>query len=82
MTAINSPAPPDLNATAAPTTAPTAVTSWQDALRQQMSPHPARRELAPWLLLSAMLLALAAAMGQSMRSSHPDLPVHEPDILD
>ncbi len=84
MTAINSPAPANLNATAslATSSAPAAVTSWQDTLRDQMSPHPARRELAPWLLLSAMLLALAAAMGQSMRGSHADLPIHEPDILD
>ena len=81
MAAINSPAPTDLNATS-PATAPAVAKSWQDALRQQMSAHPARRELASWLLLAAILLVLAAAMGQAMRSAHTELSIDEPDITD
>ena len=81
MTAINSPAPADVNATS-PATAPAAAASWQDALRQQMSAHPARRELASWLVFAAMLLVLGAAMVQAMRSSHTELSVDEPDITD
>ena len=81
MTAINSPAPADVNATS-PATAPAAAASWQDALGQQMSAHPARRELASWLVFAAMLLVLGAAMVQAMRSSHTELSVDEPDITD
>lgn len=79
MVAINAPAPAELNP-AGSTSSPAAA--WPVALRQAMSRHPARRELAPWLGASAIILLLVVATIHTTRVSREEVSLHEPELTD